>query len=1037
MTSTDKRNQLLWRIFPDVRPREREKFGFFAALSFAITLGQTVGLAGADGLFLAELGTEALPLTFIIASAATVSCTVLYVFAVGRARNDRLYVYVLVGGGLLLLVAAGLLPLAPRPLLIAIFCATYATQAVYVNLHFWTFATDYFDTLSSKRILPYLVMCGSVGGIAGGVLGVALLVSAATESLIVVWALALVASGALVHFSRRNLLRWAPVGEEADESSAENLAAALRYLQRSPLARWLTLSVVGMVLSIFILQYLEMGIMRDTFETPEALASFFAIYLAVTNGIEIVVSRVLTPALLRRFGVAQANLVHPLLTLLTFLALAIDPRLYMAVLARANREMMDNALAGPVRSLSYNALSFRFRGRLRALLDGIVFYAAMSIAGTTLVLIGDVLEPRMLCLIGAAAATVYAGANLIVRREYLRSLVTGLRTGRLDLDAVGADLGDLEMTRLAEQWEESLAGRSEIPRGWLELPALLARHGVWEPLRRNVRHELPAVRVACLEALVEFADAELAPLLADAVMDPDADVRLVAAHALAGVRPMSAELLPKLRDLLQDSDARIRAEAASQLGDEAVETLREMAAGADPQAVQEALLRIPRELAREAYARLADANPAVRAAAIECVTRLSEAHSFSGEQLARDLDHAEPGVRKAAARALGARGDATSAAILARALDDGVRAVRGEAAEALAKLGETGVQAALPAVRSRRRWTADAGLLAVAHAGADSSRAVLENAFRERVGEAWRSSAAIELLPAAGAIPDQFLLLALEDERRRSLRLAFRALEFLEDPAVVRSVEKAVRYTSARARADSLEVLSNLGPRQPAQHLQLLLEEGSLAEKLPSVAPVLQLPKRADEVLSAAEESDDRWLLMATAGYSHDELANEVPPEVNTMERLLALRRVPLFAHLSLEQLEAIGVFLQEDRYVAGEVVVRQDEPGEELYVIIDGEAKAFHDYGTATQKELSTMVPDGVCYFGEIAIFAGDKRSATVVVTKDARLLKLAGERFMELILQAPEISFEILQVLTRRLRKAEDRLRAQEDRERADAEK
>ena len=89
MTSTDNRSPLLWRIFPDVRPREREKFGFFAALAFTITLAQTVGLAGADGLFLAELGVEALPLTFIYASVATVSCTALYVFAVALGRPAR------------------------------------------------------------------------------------------------------------------------------------------------------------------------------------------------------------------------------------------------------------------------------------------------------------------------------------------------------------------------------------------------------------------------------------------------------------------------------------------------------------------------------------------------------------------------------------------------------------------------------------------------------------------------------------------------------------------------------------------------------------------------------------------------------------------------------------------------------------------------------------------------------------------------------------------------------------------------------------
>jgi CRP-like cAMP-binding protein len=150
------------------------------------------------------------------------------------------------------------------------------------------------------------------------------------------------------------------------------------------------------------------------------------------------------------------------------------------------------------------------------------------------------------------------------------------------------------------------------------------------------------------------------------------------------------------------------------------------------------------------------------------------------------------------------------------------------------------------------------------------------------------------------------------------------------------------------------------------------------------------------------------------------------------MESLLALRRVPLLAHLSLEQLEAIGKFMTEADYMAGEVVVREGEPGNELYVMLEGEAQAFKNHGTPEEIELTTMSPTGVGYFGEIAIFDSAPRSATVVVKRDARLLILDGVRFMDLIFQSPEISFEIFKVLTQRLRKAEELIRAQQDKER-----
>ena len=90
----------------------------------------------------------------------------------------------------------------------------------------------------------------------------------------------------------------------------------------------------------------------------------------------------------------------PVTSLLTFVALALDPALYTAVFARANRELLQNALADPVRALSYNALPFRFRGRIRALLEGIVFYAAMSLAGLALLELTEVIRSALGALSG-------------------------------------------------------------------------------------------------------------------------------------------------------------------------------------------------------------------------------------------------------------------------------------------------------------------------------------------------------------------------------------------------------------------------------------------------------------------------------------------------------------------------------------------------------------------------------------------------------------------------------------------------------------
>jgi CRP-like cAMP-binding protein len=66
----------------------------------------------------------------------------------------------------------------------------------------------------------------------------------------------------------------------------------------------------------------------------------------------------------------------------------------------------------------------------------------------------------------------------------------------------------------------------------------------------------------------------------------------------------------------------------------------------------------------------------------------------------------------------------------------------------------------------------------------------------------------------------------------------------------------------------------------------------------------------------------------------------------------------------------------------------------------------------------MTLNVQDAPDYFGEMAILDDRPRSATIVVTAEARLLSLGGESFQDLMFQLPEISFEICRSLSSRLR-------------------
>jgi HEAT repeat protein len=1013
---------MLWSALPAVRVSERSRALFFTALLTLISAAQTLGLAGSEALLLARLGAERLPVLFVAAALVTVLGSVVYAALVGRSRNDLLLIRMLLATAAALALGAVGANAGVVAALPALFCLFYLTQAVFLN-HFWTFSGDYFDSLAAKRLFPVFTLGSSVGGLLGGVGAVALTRWIGPVALVGAWAVLLGLAALLLRLARRPLRRWGPLElEEADETSFEGMRGAASYLGRATIGRWLVASAIGMVLAIFVAQYLYSDVFARRFPDPAELAAFFGLYLAITNLAEIALELAVTPWLIRRFGVPTAQLVHPLMMLAAFGGLAFQYGLASAVGARVSRELAENAVAQPIRSLVYNALPQRLRGRIRAFLEGIVVYAGMAGAGALLLVAGDP-EPQVLAWCGAGAGALYLFANLRVRREYLRELVTGIRAGRLDFGALGDEVGDLETQQLSELCLQMLREESQRPsRSLLRLLPSLARRGAAGPLIAGLEHPHPTVRETCAAGLATLEDPQVPALLRSALADPEARVRRAALGALSG-RTEAAPLAELVVPLLGDPAPEVRAEAAVLGGETGEPVLREMLLSDDPADVRAALAVAPTSLATLIVRRMADPEPGVRAAAFERATQVELGAPIPAEELLAALEAPEPSVRRSAVRLVaGTRPDAIDA--VARALADPAASVRSAAVTALAALGGSGVAAARPYLRDGREPAVEAAFLVSVNAAPPAERnRMLREELRHRVHQSWYCVLAIQLLPMRGEPAWVFLRTAYGDASARHQRLAFRCLALLENERIIRKVNRALRSGAQRTRSDALEVLSNLGDREAAHLLVLMHETTPLEERRGAAEALVAVPRDADAVLRASARSESRWIRGAVAAI--DPGLGEHPLGTFTMERLLALKRVPLFANLTLDQLEAIHQLASEVTFLPNEVIMREGEPGNELYVLLEGVVDVYLGWETPQQARVGEI--RAVDYMGEMAILDDEPRSATLVAVEHSRLLSFEGDSLKDLILQMPEIAFEIFRVLTRRVRSAEQRLKDQ----------
>jgi CRP-like cAMP-binding protein len=130
--------------------------------------------------------------------------------------------------------------------------------------------------------------------------------------------------------------------------------------------------------------------------------------------------------------------------------------------------------------------------------------------------------------------------------------------------------------------------------------------------------------------------------------------------------------------------------------------------------------------------------------------------------------------------------------------------------------------------------------------------------------------------------------------------------------------------------------------------------------------------------------------------------------------RLDALRGVALFQGLSKRNLGLIDKLSFVRTVPAGEAIVAQGDPGNEMMILLDGSASVKR--GNRKLRELGV---GDVC--GEMALLDDQPRSATVTALEPTRLLVVAGPEFRKLLAKVPALSESLLVSLSKRLRAAD----------------
>ncbi len=327
-----------------------------------------------------------------------------------------------------------------------------------------------------------------------------------------------------------------------------------------------------------------------------------------------------------------------------------------------------------------------------------------------------------------------------------------------------------------------------------------------------------------------------------------------------------------------------------------------------------------------------------------------------------------------------------------------------------------------------------------------------------------------QLLNGYGTLPND----TLQHEIDQTSDRIFFILMLRYDRDMVQDAMQGVEHSSKEKRANALEILDNIIPREIYKCLHALLDDSSNVEKKATfggyfekkletkpivplilekgerafgtwtIAQALQAWKPVKTKLSVGEVSlfafylNHPKTLLKEAAYKvllTNEVFRQQPefekyikliamnhsPEkatISELERVIVLKNTVLFAETPENILTSIVPIMKEVGFEEGKTIFKKGEIGHCMYIIYAGEI-GIYDHETL----LATFTKGDV--FGELALLDAEPRSASAIAVSDVLLFRIDQEDFYDLMEERNELLRSVLRILCQRIRTQNDKIR------------
>lgn len=131
------------------------------------------------------------------------------------------------------------------------------------------------------------------------------------------------------------------------------------------------------------------------------------------------------------------------------------------------------------------------------------------------------------------------------------------------------------------------------------------------------------------------------------------------------------------------------------------------------------------------------------------------------------------------------------------------------------------------------------------------------------------------------------------------------------------------------------------------------------------------------------------------------------------------IRKVPIFASLSDQEMLEVSKTIQQKKYKKGEIIYLEGEKIEKLFIINSGQLKIYNIAESGREQIIRILFPGD--FIDELSIFTNSPANNIAEAIKDTTMCMIAGEDLEKIMRRKPAIALKVIQELGKRLEKAE----------------